>query len=67
VDVKESEKDELYQRWVETLRQRAKQTDVCGDKACIRVNNGRYAKDATFEEQLSEEDRKLLREMGIAV
>jgi hypothetical protein len=43
------------------------QRDVCGDKACIRVNNGRYAKDATFEEQLSEEDRNLLREMGIAV
>ena len=65
--MKESEKDELYQRWVETLRQQSKQRDVCGDKACIRVNNGRYAKDATFEEQLSEEDRKLLREMGIAV
>jgi hypothetical protein len=65
--VKESEKDDLYQRWVETLRQQAKQRDVCGDRACIRVSNGRYAKDATFEEQLSEEDRKLLREMGIAV
>jgi hypothetical protein len=65
--VKESEKDELYQRWVETLREQARQRDACGDKACIRVNNGRYAKDATFDEQLSEEDRKLLREMGIAV
>jgi hypothetical protein len=67
VQVKESEKDELYQRWAETLRQQAKQRDLCGDKACIRVNNGRYAKDATFEEQLSEEDRNLLSEMGIAV
>jgi hypothetical protein len=65
--VKESEKDELYQRWVETLREQARQRDACADKACIRVNNGRYAKDATFDEQLSEEDRKLLREMGIAV
>jgi hypothetical protein len=67
VEVKESEKDELYQRWMETLRQQSKQRDACSDKACIRVNNGRYAKDATFEEQLSEEDRKLLREMGIVV
>ena len=65
--MKESGKDELYQRWIETQRQQAKQRDVCGDKACIRVNNGRYAKDATFEEQLSEEDRNLLREMGIAL
>lgn len=65
--MKESGKDELYQRWVETQRQQAKQRDVCRDKAYIRVSNGRYAKDATFEEQLSEEDRNLLQEMGIAV
>jgi hypothetical protein len=65
--VKDSEKDEAYQRWAETLRDQATKKDVCGDKACIRVNNGRYAKDATFEERLSEEDRTLLSEMGVAV
>jgi hypothetical protein len=65
--VKDSGKDEIYQRWVETLREQAMKKDVCDDKACIRVNNGRYAKDATFEEQLSEQDRNLLREMGVAV
>ena len=33
----------------------------------IRVSNDRYAKDATFEEMLTAEDRRMLKEMGIVV
>ena len=33
----------------------------------LRVSNERYAKDATFEERLSPEDKRLLKGMGIAV
>jgi hypothetical protein len=34
---------------------------------CIRISNNRYAKDATFEEQLTAEDKVMLKEMGVAV
>jgi hypothetical protein len=33
----------------------------------LRVNNERYAKDATFEQRLSFKDKRLLKDMGIAV
>jgi hypothetical protein len=33
----------------------------------LRVSNERYAKDATFEQRLSFEDKGLLKDMGIAV
>jgi hypothetical protein len=32
-----------------------------------RLSNERHAKDATFEERLSFEDKRLLKDMGIAV
>jgi hypothetical protein len=39
-----------------------------GDNApCIRVSNERYAKDATFEERLSIEDKQMLRAMGVGL
>ncbi len=33
----------------------------------LRVRNERYAKDATFEQRLSFKDKRLLKDMGIAV
>jgi hypothetical protein len=33
----------------------------------LRVSNERYAQDATFEQRLSPEDKRLLKDMGIAV
>jgi hypothetical protein len=34
---------------------------------CLRVSNERYAKDATFEQRLSIEDKQFLHEMGIGL
>ena len=37
------------------------------NRLSLHVSNERYAKDATFEQRLSPEDRRLLKDMGIAV
>lgn len=68
--MKDPRNDEEYRRWIETTRRKTLERDEWGEVPpcpCIRVSNGRYAQDATFEDRLTLEDKQLLSEMGIAV
>lgn len=57
-----------YQRWAEVVRQWQRERERMEPKVrCLRVSNHRYAKAATFEERRTEDDRLLLKEMGIAL
>lgn len=56
-----------YQKWVEAVRQSQIERERIDRKVrCIRVNNDRYAKNATFDDRLTEDDRPLVKQMGIA-
>lgn len=56
-----------YQKWVEAVRQSQIERERIDRKVrCIRVSNDRYAKNATFDDRLTEDDRPLVKEMGIA-
>jgi len=61
--------DDDYQKWVEASRRRrtSQHQGRCDmqNVTCIRVSNDRYAKDATFEDRLSLEDKQMLSDMGI--
>jgi hypothetical protein len=60
--------DDSFQRWLETSRQMRLER-ICHPDLnkipFIRVSNERYAKEATFEDRLTLEDHRLLKEMGI--
>jgi hypothetical protein len=60
--------DDSFQRWLETSRQmrlrRTSHPDL-NKTPFIRVSNDRFAREATFEDRLTLEDRQFLKEMGI--
>jgi hypothetical protein len=67
-DEKEPMNDDSFQRWLNTSRRRRlERTDYpdLNKTPLIRVSNDRYAKEATFEDRLTLEDRQLLKDMGI--
>lgn len=53
-------------RKAEALR-RALELQNFNNGLSLRVSNERYAKDASFEQRLSPADKRLLKDMGIAV
>jgi len=60
--------DDSFQRWLESSRQMRLQRTSHADlnkTPFLRVSNDRYAREATFEDRLTLEDRQLLKEMGI--
>ena len=61
-------KDDSYKK-VEALRKALQPQNFNCDpnKLSLRVSNERYAKDTAFDQQLSREDKRLLKNMGIAV
>ena len=61
-------KDDSYKK-VQALRRALQSQNFNCDpnRLSLRLSNERYAKDATFEQRLSREDRRLLKDMGIAV
>ena len=66
-DEKGTMKDD-FQRWLERARQMRPESTGPSDLngiPFIRVSNDRYAREATFEDRLTFEDRQLLKDMGI--
>jgi hypothetical protein len=61
-------KNDSYQK-AEALRKALElQNFNCAPNSLsLRMSNERYAKDAIFERRLSFEDKRLLKDMGIAV
>lgn len=68
--MKEARKEDDYQKWVNFAKRTASGSNIFADTSetpCVRISNDRYAKDATFEERLTLEDRLLLKDMGITL
>jgi hypothetical protein len=57
-----------YEKWAEVVRQWQLERERINQKVrCIRISNDRNAKEATFEDRLTDGDRLFLKEMGIAL
>lgn len=66
--VNDARKEDDYKKWLDFARRRVgEKNDPCdlSTAPCLRISNERYAKDATFEDRLTHEDRLLLKELGI--
>ena len=61
--MKDAGKQNDYQRWLDFARR----TAGTQNSSCLRISNQRYAKDATFEDRLTLEDKQLLKQMGITL
>ena len=61
--MKDAGKENDYQRWLDFARRRA----GTQNSAFLRISNQRYAKEATFEERLTLDDKQLLKQMGITL
>lgn len=57
-----------YQKWAEAARQWQIEKDRIEKKIrSIRLGDGAYGREVTFEDRLTAADRKLLEDMGIAI
>jgi len=61
--MKDTRKEDDYQKETSFTGRRAGDQHV----PCIRISNERYAKDATFGDRLTLEDKQMLRELGITL
>jgi hypothetical protein len=67
--MQDARSEEQFRKWMDFARKNAYQRnlDEPREAPCVRISNGRYAKNATFEDRLTLEDRELLQKMGIAL
>ena len=61
--MKDARKENDYQRWLDFARRTANTQN----SSFLRISNQRYAKEATFEERLTLDDKQLLKQMGITL